>query len=176
MLSIQLNDDSVRLLSLMEGTLSALPPGGLTAGLEDIIRRGIVRRGQVLVWADSVGNAERASVMFPDHTGWECADSSFHLEDRVPVDVPIVDDVPVIIEADQRTLLIQGLTFGVRFALLVYALEELGPVRCIIGANETNATFRFHQIRPGERWNMPDLDSYKLDKMIVIDIEQPASC
>lgn len=175
MLSIQLNDDAVRLLGLLEGTLPGLPPAGLAAGLEDIIRCGIVRRGQVLVWADSVGNAERAPAIFPDLTGWDCADSSFHIEDHVPVDIAIIDDAPVIREADQRTLLVQGLAFGLRFAHLVVALEDPGAVRCIIGANDTNATFRFHQIRPGERWNTPDLDSYKLDKMIVINIEPPVS-
>lgn len=53
----------------------------------------------------------------------------------------------------------------------MHGLPEPGAVRCIIGANETNTTFRFHQIRPGERWNRPDLDDYKLDKMIVIDVK-----
>lgn len=32
---------------------------------------------------------------------------------------------------------------------------------------------RFHQIREGERWNDPNLDSYKLDKTIVIEIVPP---
>jgi hypothetical protein len=42
-------------------------------------------------------------------------------------------------------------------------------------ANMTNATFRFHQIRPGERWNLPDLDQFRLDKIIEIDTEPAAS-
>ncbi|WP_187452000.1 hypothetical protein [Streptomyces parvus] len=42
-------------------------------------------------------------------------------------------------------------------------------MRCIIGANDTNATFRFHQSRPGESWNHPDLDSYQMDRMVLID-------
>ncbi|MEI8407202.1 MULTISPECIES: hypothetical protein [unclassified Kribbella] len=46
-----------------------------------------------------------------------------------------------------------------------------GPVRCIVGANETNATFRFHQIRPGESWNRPDLNSYRLERIVVVDID-----
>ena len=72
--------------------------------------------------------------------------------------------------AGAPSLLIQGFGFGIRFARLVRDLDEPGPVRCIIGANDTNATFRFHQIRPGESWNHPDLDSYELDKLIVIDV------
>lgn len=111
----------------------------------------------------------------PPGTGWECADSFFHLEDSVPVHIETVDDAPVISEADQKTLLINGLAFGFRFAQLVRSIDEPSPVRCIIAASETNATFRFHQIRPGERWNLPDLDGYKLDKLIVIDIQPSAN-
>ena len=28
-------------------------------------------------------------------------------------------------------------------------------MRCIIAVKDTNGTFRFHQIRPGESWNSP---------------------
>jgi len=44
-------------------------------------------------------------------------------------------------------------------------------VRCIIAVNDTNGTFRSHQIRPGESGNSPDLDAHREDKMIVVDIE-----
>jgi hypothetical protein len=173
MLSIQMNDAAARLLGAHDGLLPVPPPDGLAVGLEEILGRGIVRRERVLTWAGSAGGAAGAPSFSPDLTGWECSDSSFHLEDFVPVGVAVIDDVPVISEAAQRTLLIQGLGFGIRFACLVRDLDEPGPVRCIIGANGTNATFRFHQIREGERWNDPDLDSYNLDKLIVIDIVPP---
>lgn len=170
MLSIQMNDAAARLLGAHDGLLPVPPPGGLATGLEEALKRGVVRRDRVLTWAGSAGDAAGAPSIFPDLTGWECSDSSFHLEDFVPVDVAIIDGAPVVSEAAQRTLLIQGLGFGLRFARLVRDLDEPGPVRCIIGANDTNATFRFHQIREDEHWNDPDLDRYKLDKMIVIDI------
>jgi len=141
-----------------------------TPGLEGILELGIVRRGQVLTWADSAGNAEGAPSFFPDLTAWECSDSSFHLEDFVPVDAATVNDAPVIDEADQRTLLLYGLNFTLRFARLVHGLDEPTAVRCIIGANETNATFRFHQVREGEHWNPPDLDRYQQDRLIVASI------
>lgn len=173
MLSIQMNDAAARLLGAHDGLLPVPPPDGLAAGLEEVLKRGIVRRDRVLTWAGSAGGAEGAPSFFPDLTGWECSGSSFHLEDFVPVDIAIIDDAPVVSETVQRTLLIQGLSFGIRFARLVSDLDEPGPARCIIGTNDTNATFRFHQIREGERWNDPDLDSYKLDKMIVIDIAPP---
>jgi len=170
MLSIQMNDAAARLLGVHDGLLPVPPPGGLAAGLEEVLTRGIVRRERVLTWSGSTGGAAGAPSFFPDLTAWECSDSSFHLEDIVPVDVAIVDDAPVIGEAAQRTLLMQGLGFGIRFTRLVRDLDEPRPVRCIIGANDTNATFRFHQIRRGESWNHADLDSYQLDKLIVIDI------
>jgi len=166
-LSVQFNDAAVQSLGLQPVVL----PGAITPGLEGLITSGIVRRGPVLTWAGSPGTPDDAPGQPGDLTGWECDHSSFHLEDLVPVDIAIVDDAPVISEAAQRTLLVQGLSFSLRFAGLVRALPAPGAVRCIVGANETNATFRFHQIRPGQRWNGPDLDDYKLDKMIVTDIK-----
>src|SRR5262249_42092444 len=47
----------------------------------------------------------------------------------------------------------------------VYALWPPSPVRCIIASNVGGATFRFHQIRPGEDWNVSDLDEYLMEKV-----------
>jgi hypothetical protein len=174
MLSLSMNDAAVRAVGVLAGLAAAELPGGLAPGLRDRAARGIVRRGEVLTWAGSSGDAEGAPPVFGDLTGWECADSSFHVEAAVPVDAAVVDGVPVISEEDQRVLLAQGLAFGLEFSRLVYALRPLVPVRCILAANETNATFRFHQIRPGERWNDPDLDGYRTEKVVVIDIEPAA--
>lgn len=85
-----------------------------------------------------------------------------------------MDGAPLIGDDDQRILLTQGLAFALQFSRLVYALDPPSPVRCIVNANDTNGTFRFHQIRRGERWNLPDLDAYRRDKVIVLDIEPDA--
>lgn len=106
-----------------------------------------------------------------DLTGWERSDSSFHLEDVVPVAVAISDGVPAIADEGQRTLLLHGLAFALALSRSVYAVDPPRAFRCIIAVNRTNGTFRFHQIRPGEDWNVPDLDSYLSDKMVVLDIE-----
>jgi hypothetical protein len=172
--SLRLNDSAADMLGVLHGPAAIEPPAGLSPGLRERAAQGIVRRGKVLTWVSSVGGAAGAPSFFKDLTAWECSDTSFHLEDVVPVDARTVDDAPVISEDDQRILLLHGVAFALEFSRLVYALDPPSPVRCILAANETNATFRFHQIRPGESWNMPDLDSYRLDKMIVIDIE-PAS-
>jgi hypothetical protein len=170
-LTLKLNDAAVQSLGVTNGMQGTAPPGGLSVGLQRRIDRGITRRGAVLTWADSVGAAAGAPSFFNDLTAWECADSSFHIEDFVPVDVAIVDDAPLVADSDQRVLLLHGLAFALQFSRLVYALDPPSPVRCIIGANDTNATFRFHQVRQGEQWNTPDLDSYRQDKMIVVDID-----
>jgi hypothetical protein len=170
-LTLKMNDAAVQTLGVTHGMQGTAPPGGLSVGLQRRIDRGITRRGAVLTWADSVGVAAGAPSFFNDLTAWECADSSFHIEDFVPVDVATVDDAPLISDSDQRVLLSHGLAFALQFSRLVYALDPPSPVRCIIGANETNATFRFHQVRPGEEWNTPDLDFYRQDKMIVVDVE-----
>jgi len=162
-LTLKLNDAAAQALGMTDGLQGMAPPGGLAAGLQQRIDRGITRRGPVLTWRDSVGAAEGAPSFFNDLTGWECADSSFHIEDVVPVDVTTVDDAPLISDRDQRILLLHGLAFALGFSA--------DPVRCIVGANDTNATFRFHQIRQGEDWNLPDLDSYRQEMLIVLDIE-----
>ncbi|MEV3926065.1 hypothetical protein [Actinomadura coerulea] len=175
MLSLKMNDAAAGMLGVLNGLGGIEPPGGLAPGLRARAAQGIVRQGKVLTWASSVGGAAGAPSFFKDLTAWECSDSSFHLEDEVAVDVRTVDDAPVIGEADQRILLLHGVSFALEFSRLVYALDPPSPVRCILGANDSNATFRFHQIRSGESWNAPDLDAYRLDKMIVIDIEPAAT-
>ncbi|OKI26836.1 hypothetical protein [Streptomyces sp. CB03911] len=170
MLSLMMNDAAAELLGVFGGLAAGEPPGGLASGLRAHAAQGLARRGQALTWGSSAGNAAGAPFIGNDLTAWECSDSSFHLEDFVPVGVLTVDDAPVISNNDQRILLTQGVAFALEFSRLVHALDPPAPVRCIVGANETSATFRFHQIRPGDSWNVPDLDSYRLDKMVVVDI------
>lgn len=170
-LSLTMNDAAATMLGILNGLAGIEPPGGLAPALRERAAQGIVRRGKVLTWASSVAGAADAPSFFKDLTAWECSDSSFHLEDAVSVDVRSVDDAPLISEADQRILLLHGVAFALEFSRLVYALDAPSPVRCILGVNDSNATFRFHQIRSGESWNAPDLDTYRLDKMVVIDVE-----
>jgi hypothetical protein len=165
-----MNDAAVRTLGVVTGSPSLAPPGGLAPGLRRRIESGVTRRGKVLTWAGSAGAADGAPGIFPDLTAWECADSSFHLEDVVPVNVEIVDDAPLIAESGQRTLLLHGMAFAREFAALIYRLDEPVPVRCILSANETNATFRFHRLRTGEEVSRTDLELYRLEKMIVMDV------
>jgi hypothetical protein len=169
-LSMTLNDTAARALGVTGGPGALAPGGGLAPGLRERIAGGIARRGHVLTWADSAGDAAGAPGLLPDLTAWECADSSFHLEDLVPVEVALVDDAPLIDEAAQGVLLRHGIAFALEFSALVHGLGDPAPVRCVVGVNETNATFRFHRIRPGESWHHPDLDGYARDKMFVMDI------
>jgi hypothetical protein len=169
-LALTMNDSAARLLDAVSGFAGLCPSEALAPGLRDRLDRGIIHRGNVLVWSGSVGNTANAPSNFPDLTGWECADSSFHLEDHVPVPVDTVDDEPRISEPDQRILLQQGIASALQVHRLVYKLDHPVPLRCIVSANETNATFRFHQIRVGESWNKPTLDAYLLEKVVVLGI------
>jgi len=90
-LSLRMNDAAVHALGLLTSYETVMPVGGLAAGLEEVAAKGIVRRGAVLVWSDSRGNADGAPSIFPNLTFWECGDSSFHLEDYVDVPVATVD-------------------------------------------------------------------------------------
>ena len=166
-----MNDSAAKLLDVASGPAGLAPSDDLSSDLLERLAQGIVYRSRVLVWSGSHADPTSAPSFFPDLTAWECSDSSFHLEDLVAVTVEIVEDAPVISESDQRVLLQHGITFALRFSRLVHELEVPTPVRCIVSANETNATFRFHQIRPNETWNQPDLDEYRLEKIVVLDVK-----
>ncbi|MEV5972248.1 hypothetical protein [Streptomyces sp. NPDC051921] len=171
MLSLMMNDAAAETLGFPAGRPTLAPPDGLAPRLRVRLSEGITRRGEVLSWTRSTGYANSAPSVARDLTDWECADSSFHLEDYVPVDARTVDDVPQISEHDQRILLLHGIAFAMEFRQLVNGLDAPEPVRCIIGANESSATFRFHQIRRGESWHDTDLDRYQTEKIVVIDLK-----
>ncbi|MEV4639701.1 hypothetical protein AB0J80_20320 [Actinoplanes sp. NPDC049548] len=171
MLTLKVNDAAAQALGLSGALRCPAPAGGLATGLQQRLDRGLSRRGAVLTWADSVADAGSAPSSFENLTAWECADSSFHIEDFVPVDVAIVDDAPLISDGDQRILLVHGCAFALEFGRLVSTLDPPSPVRCIVAVNDTNATFRFHQMREGESWIMPELDSYRGEKVVVLDVE-----
>jgi hypothetical protein len=173
-ISLMMNDAAARVLRVMDGLADVAPPGGLAPGLQERVATGIVRQGEVLVWANSTGDAQDAPSNFPDLTGWECADSSLHLDGLVPVEVAVVDGMPTITEEDQGTLLRHGIALGLALSPSIYALQPPAAVRFVLAASQTNSTFRFHQIRANERWNDPNLDNYRLEKVIVMDLE-PAS-
>ncbi|WP_328391963.1 hypothetical protein [Nocardia sp. NBC_00416] len=173
MLTVKMNDRAAVTLGVLSGFGVMEPRAGLASGLREQAARGIARRGEVLTWADSAADAGNAPSFFPNLSYWEASDSSFHLEDFVAVAVAVVDNQPLIEEGDQRVLLVHGVALARVMSRLVYELDLPTAVRFIVGANETNATFRFHRIRSGESWNTPDLDSYRQDKLVVIDVEPP---
>lgn len=135
-----------------------------------MVKEGVVLRGDVLTFASHADEAGGAPGQFADLTLWECSVSSFHLDDVVPVRVGSLDDgEPVIGEADQVLMLRHGLGFAYEVVRLVGELPEPVPVRCVVGANSTGGTFRFHRARPGESWLAADLDAYRQEKIIVVD-------
>jgi hypothetical protein len=153
----------------------AVPVAELAPQLRELVAEGVVRHGAALAFARHADQVEAPRSGGPDLTGWECATSSFHLDDVVPVHVgSLGDGEPVISEADQVLMLRHGLGFALEVVRLVRALPEPVAVRCIVGANSTNGTFRFHRARRDESWLNPDVDAYSLDKLIVVDSGPPS--
>lgn len=173
-LNIRMNELAVEALG-QAGLRDAVPGSELAPELRALVHEGVVRHGAALAFARDAEQTQAPRVGAPDLTGWECTTSSFHLDDVVPVQVgSLADGKPVISEADQVVMLRHGLGFALEVVRLVRALPEPVAVRCIVSANSTNGTFRFHRARPGESWLHPDLDTYLLDKLIVVD-SGPAS-
>lgn len=155
----------------IDALADAVPAAESTPGLGALVAAGVVRRGEVLVFADRGDAVPRDGA---DLTGWECSVNGFHLDDVVPVRVDRRSDgVPVIGEADQVLMLRHGWGFALEVVRLVRELPDPVPVRCIVSANSTNGTFRFHRVRPGESWLGPDLDAYSPEKLIVVDSGPP---
>jgi hypothetical protein len=173
-LNIRMNDLAIEALGQV-ALPAAVPASGLAPELRRLIADGVVRHGAALAFAEHAERVAAPRADAPDLTGWECATSSFHLDDVVPVHIGLTEDgEPVISEADQVLMLRHGLGFAWEVVRLVRALPEPVAVRCIVGVNSTNGTFRFHRARRGESWLNPDIDAYLLDKLIVVD-SGPAS-
>ncbi len=156
------------------GPSCAVPAAELAPGLRELVAEGIVRHGPALAFARHAAHVRAPRSGGPDLTAWECATSSFHLDDVVPIEVGSLADEPVISAAAQVVMLRHGWGFALEVVRLVRALPGSVAVRCIVGANSTNGTFRFHRARRGESWLSPDVDEFLGDKLIVVD-SGPAS-
>jgi hypothetical protein len=85
---------------------TAVPASELAPGLRGLVADGVVRHGAALVFAGHVDHVGAPRSGVPDLTGWECATSSFHLDDVVPVHVGSLEDgEPVISDMDQVLML-----------------------------------------------------------------------
>ena len=167
-----MNDAAASGLGALTGRGLAAPPDGITVGLAAMVAEGIEVRGEVVVWNDGARWAAPPPGSFPDFTGWECFVNSFHLEDVVPVEVVLSEEgEPSISEADQVVLLRPGVAFALEVCRLAAGLDGRVPVRCVVAANRTNGTFRFHRIRAGQDWVRADLDAYQSEKVVVVDYQ-----
>jgi hypothetical protein len=157
------------------GLQAAVLASELTPPLRKLIAEGIVEHGAGLAFARHANQIQALRPGESDLTAWECATSSFHLDAVVPIEVGSLETgEPVISEADQILMLRHGLGFALEVVRLAHALPIPLAVRCIVSANSTNGTFRFHRARPAESWLSADVDDYLLEKLIVID-SGPAS-
>ena len=174
MISIRANEAAAQALGLpfmVAADLSHPDPGDLGAALT---AAGLAR--------DDFGGLFVPAVSFkvPDFaelTYRESQRNCWHLEDDDPAIKVDIDDegTPHIDLNDQIRMLRRGIVLSRIVHDLAAGLPDHPPLRCITATNDTNGTFRFHQIRPGEQWHADDLDGYLEDMLIVIDQQPPTN-
>jgi hypothetical protein len=126
---VELNDE---LRGIAEAGLTVREGAVLFAGFRETLP---VKPGQVAQAIERMG--------WRNLTTYECQHNSFHLEDdSMQLGELNEDGVPRIGEADQVTLLRRGLLVARHVCDLARNLTEPVPVRCIMGAGETNGNFR----------------------------------
>ncbi|HZM84287.1 MAG TPA: hypothetical protein VFC19_51870 [Candidatus Limnocylindrales bacterium] len=169
-LAIRMNDAAASGLGVSAGLDVALPEA-MSPGLQRIVDGGIELQGDVVVWTDGARWAAPPPGNFPDLTGWECFVNSLPLADVVAVRVVVdAEGEPSISEGDQVVLLRHGVALALRVCGMAAALDGPVAVRCVVAANRTNGTFRFHRVRPGQDWVLPDLDAYESEKVVVVEV------
>ena len=75
MLTVRMNDLAARALGLT-GVDAAVPLVKLTPELRELVSEGVVRRGEVLLFAGYSGWAGEPRGTSPDLTRWECSVSA----------------------------------------------------------------------------------------------------
>jgi hypothetical protein len=167
---MRLNDAAARALGFSLDPIagvSAADPGELG---QKLVAGGLARdeRGGLFVPGLSFKIPD-----FPDLTYRESQRNGWHLDDHPDVHVEVDEDgTPHITYEDQVLMLRHGIVLSRIVRDLARALPDPPPTCCITGTNHTNGTFRFHQLRPGERWIGDDLNAY-LEEMVIVVEDQP---
>ena len=124
-----------------------------------------------IVESDSIWSTARTPVNNQDdETGFECSLSKIHVEDFVAEDLPLAEVTRV------------GIAYALRLrdALLRLRSVLTGTFRIIVDAQLPSpdldvhgsvCTVRFHKVRPGQVWLDDDLDAYKLNAVLVIELQ-----
>lgn len=94
-----------------------------------------------------------------DATGLECLLNKIHIDDYVNESTPIKEMVQIAI----------CYALKLKDALLSSALD--GPFRIIISGDFPghSCSVRFHKLRPNQVWLADDIESYKIEALMVID-------
>jgi hypothetical protein len=105
-----------------------------------------------------------------DLTSREVERNAWHLEDHPNVYVEVDDNnVPHIGAKDQVLMLKQGIVLARVIRDLAEQLPDRPPTFCITAVNESNGTFRFHELRDGENWLDNNLNAYPNELIIAIE-------
>jgi hypothetical protein len=100
----------------------------------------------------------------------EAQRNCWHLDDHPTIHVEVDEDgQPHISVEHQVHMLKQGVQLSRLVLDLALDLPDRPAICCITGANDTNGTFRFHQLRPGDAWLSDDLDQYRSEMLVVVE-------
>jgi hypothetical protein len=148
-------------------------PAGLAAGLRSGFKEVDGCVVPASLQSESIWSTARPRVNNQDdETGFECNLSKIHVEDFVADDLSLSEVARL------------GIAYAVRLrdALLQSVLS--GTFRIIGDAQLPDAdlnmhgsicTVRVHKVRPGQIWLDDDLEAYKLNAVLVIDLQVPLS-
>lgn len=89
----------------------------------------------------------------PDRTGFECFINHFH----IPFE-------------DTRESLVHCLDYVAALECALSSTPLAGPFRVILAISDRDCTVRFHRIRPNENWIDENLEMYKSEALLVLDV------
>lgn len=176
MITLSVNQTAAA-LGVLEAAWPLDPVGQLPAGLQRLLADGLVTRGGALLLAADPNPPEvtfaelptEQQAVYHDLTGWECFVNELHLDEHLQG-----ADAANGLDLDaQRAVLVCGLAATLVLHQHARQLPVPPSIRCITATNASGATFRFHQIRPGEQWLDGDLDNYTNEALLVIDWQPP---
>lgn len=171
-LAIRMNDAAAYGLGVLDGAGVAPPVEGISERLKEMLAEGVELRDDAVLWRGGAWWAALSPGDFPDLTGWECFINSFHLHEVVPVERQFAGNGDSwFSDEDQVVLLRHGVAFALEICRMVAGLDPRIALRCVVAATRTNGTFRFHRVREGESWASTDLNDYRSEKVVVVDME-----
>ena len=136
-----------------ERDVPLLPPA-----LEAVLAPGLTLDGDALVLAIAREKVHPPPESFPDLTGYEAFVNHVHIDDHLDGGLA----------SDSSALLTHGLAFTRRLEALLS--REARPTELVLSVDEMSASVRFYTWRPDQPYLADDLEGYRDEAILVIDV------